>query len=161
MPSENNRRVVVLIERIGLWLVWGPLLLSSLSFAGVETLIFLQPSSNPQPPFEKIVPLLAVAAIGGACTIAFFHALRFFILRSIVRKNSWTALAIAYPIVKIVTWAACQGVVFFSLVVCLIAQTFWPAAIIAAAAWMTLAIDLPLLRPFRLAQDWPPACRPS
>jgi hypothetical protein len=148
-PSEKTRRLVLILERVGLWVIWAGLLLGCLSFVGVMTIIFNGPSTGPAPNLRDLQMLLGVSVMFGVVVIPLAHLARWLVFRWALRRRSWRAMAIAYPIGKLVTWLACDFVAFFAMVVCIIAHSFVPAWPMALCGWACILADLPLFGPFR------------
>ena len=139
--------------RISLWIVWAALLLGAFFFACVTGLFFSQPQHDPPAEPRTIAALMFVDIAFGVPVVALVHGARVILLRMLVKRGEWRGVAIAYPIAKFGCWAVCDGVVFFSLVICLIAFSFWPGLVVAVLAWLGIAADFPRMQPFdRLAQ---------
>jgi hypothetical protein len=123
------------------------MLVPPLSFAAVTALIFRHSTATGPANPEGIRVLFLVALIGGTVSISFVHLVRWFVMRRLSRGGSVPTRLAGYSITTGMVWASCEGVAFFGLVVCLIAQSFWPAGLVSAAAWIVLAANMPLTLP--------------
>jgi len=141
-------KIVLLVLRIVLWVIWGGLLLGPFCFACVIALIFANPApASPPPSAHDISVLLIVDILFGTILNSLVQAARFVVFR--FASRNWVVLAVVYPFGKVIGWAAMEGVIYFSLVICLIARSFMPSLPVAIIAWLILVIDAPLFFPFK------------
>lgn len=132
-----NPKQVLFTTRI----IWGALLAGIVFFAICVAVIINNPD-HPQPPKpDSLFPMLIAEIILTIVTIP----LGLFI-RGQVFKRHWQENIVTpqgYTTGNIIAWACCKAPAFFSLIVCLIAQTFWPYIIPGIIAFIILLLTWP------------------
>src|ERR1043165_8780018 len=140
VQRERAHQKTMRIVRIVLWILWGLLLFGPFSFACVIGLILSNPSTQPRDPQRNVAVLMFVGVMGAVTSIGIAHGIRALVLHLVARKNRWGTMVVVYPIMKITTWCVCVGATQFSLVICLIVRSFWPALLMAILTWLVVAV---------------------
>lgn len=136
--------------------IWAVLLLGQIIFVGI-TAWFISNQSNP-PADSNVVKMLTILT----CVMLVTNTFMGVFIRSQIYKKNWQGQVVTpqgYFSGNLIMLASMEGVVLLGLVVCILAGSFWPAAVPTALAMAIYAVNFPHGGPMH-GQAEPPSFPP-
>ena len=132
-------------------IIWVAMLMGQLTFAAIAVGIVTSAAGEAPGDAASVSMLFIIscAMIVTAIPVGLF-------VRGQVFKRHWQGDIVTprgYAGGNIIAFASCEGPVFFSLIVCLIARSFWPYAIPAAAGLVVFLLLWPSGKPMFSPRD--------
>ncbi len=140
-PIENNRQLNPKQAVIKSRIMWAALLGGTVAFAVVVAVLINKPDSNNIVNNDSLNILFIMSIVLPILTIPIG-----LFARGQVFKRNWQGDVITpqgYVTGNVIAWACCEAPIFFSLIVCLMARTFWPYVIPAGVGWLVMLLLWP------------------
>ena len=133
-----NPKQVLLTSRI----IWGALFMGITTAAAVFAWLIQTNRFQSGEGLRDLIPTLFYIGIG----LTLLSIPLGLFIRGQIFKSGWVGDVVQpqkYLAGNIVAWGLCEGPCFFGLIVCLLANSFWPYAIPPAAAFLFLLLLWP------------------